>query len=85
MLRVMLTLGLLVLVPAAIVFWRMRDRAVMAPPPASVPQKVIGTSTLNHGDSRPGEKVLGASPLHPSDPRPGKGVDMAPDRSDRRP
>jgi hypothetical protein len=64
----MLILGLLVLVPAAIVFWRMRDRAVMAPPPPSIPQKVIGTSTLNHGD-----------------PRPGKGVDMAPDRPDRRP
>jgi len=54
-LRVMLILGLLVLVPAAIVFWRMRDRAVLAPPPPSVQQKVIGTSTLNHGDPRPGK------------------------------
>ena len=68
MFRVMLILGLLVLVPAAIVFWRLRDRAGVAPPPPSVPQKVIGISTLNHGD-----------------PRLGKGVDMAPDRSDRRP
>ena len=85
MLRVMLILGLLVLVPAAIVFWRMRDRAVMAPPPASVPQKVIGTSTLNHGDPRQEKEVIGASILHPIDPRQGKGVDMAPDRSDRRP
>ena len=68
MFRVMLILGVLVLVPAAIVFWRMRDRAGMTSPPPPVPQKVIGTSTLNHGD-----------------PRPGKGVDMAPDRSDRRP
>jgi hypothetical protein len=81
----MLILGVLVLVPAAIVFWRMRDRTVMAPPPPPVRQKVMGTSTLNHGDSRPGEKVIGASPLHPSDPRPEKGVDMAPERSDRRP
>jgi len=55
--RVMLILGLLVLVPAAIVFWRMRDRAVMAPPTPSVPQKVIGTSTLNHGDPRSGKEV----------------------------
>ena len=85
MFRVMLILGLLVLVPAAIVFWRMRDRAVMAPPPPSVPQKVIGSSTLNHGDPRQEKKVIGASILHPIDPRPGKGVDMAPDRSDRRP
>ena len=55
MLRVMLILGLLVLVPAAIVFWRMRDRAVMAPPPASVPQKVIGASILHPIDPRPGK------------------------------
>lgn len=68
MFRVMLILGLLVLVPAAIMFWRLRDRAVAVPPPPLVPQKVIGASTLSHGD-----------------PRSGKGVDMAPDRSDRRP
>jgi hypothetical protein len=85
MFRVMLILGVLVLVPAVIVFWRMRDRAGMTSPPPPVRQKAIGTSTLNHGDSRPGEKVLGASPLHPSDPRPEKGVAMSPNRSDRRP
>lgn len=85
MFRVMLILGVLVLVPAAIVFWRMRDRAGMASPPPPVRQKAIGTSTLNHGDSRPGEKVIGASPLHPSDPRPEKGVAMSPNRSERRP
>lgn len=61
MFRVMLILGLLVLVPAAIVFWRTRDRAVMAPPPASAPQKVIGTSTLNPSDPRP-EKGVAMSP-----------------------
>ena len=55
MFRVMLILGLLVLVPAAIVFWRMRDRTVVDPPPPPVPQKVIGTSTLNHSDPRPGK------------------------------
>jgi hypothetical protein len=53
----MLILGVLVLVPAAIVFWRMRDRAVMAPPPPSVPQKVIGASTLHPNDPRPGKEV----------------------------
>ena len=68
MFRVMLILGVLVLAPAAIVFWRMRDRTVMSPPPPSLPQKVIG-----------------ASILHPIDPRPGKGVDISPNRSDRRP
>ncbi len=68
MFRVMLILGVLVLVPAAIVFWRLRERAGMTSPPPAVSQKVIGSSTLDHGD-----------------PRPGKGVNMAPDRSDRRP
>ena len=82
MFRVMLILGLLVLVPAAIVFWRMRDRAVVAPPPPSGPQKVIGASTLNHGDPRQENEVIGASILHTIDPRPGKGVDLSPNRSE---
>lgn len=57
MFRVMLILGLLVLVPAAIMFWRLRDRAVAVPPPPLIPRKVIGASTLNHGDPRPGKEV----------------------------
>lgn len=68
MFRVMLILGLLVLVPAAIVFWRMRDRAVMAPSPPSVPQKVIGTSILHPIDPRP-EKGVDMAPDR-SDGRP---------------
>lgn len=55
MFRVMLILGLLVLLPAAIVFWRMRDRTAVTPPPPSVLQKSIGTSALNHGDPHPGK------------------------------
>lgn len=55
MFRVMLILGLLVLLPAAIVFWRMRDRTAVTPPPPSVSQKSIGTSALNHGDPHPGK------------------------------
>lgn len=69
--RVMLILGLLVLVPAAIVFWRLRDRAVTAPLPPPVSQKAIGTSTLNHGGPRLGNH---------DDPRPGKGTDTVPSR-----
>ena len=61
MYRVMLMLGLLVLVPAALVFWRTRDRAAVAPPPPAVPRKAIGTSTLNHGQPHPG-KDRDASP-----------------------
>ncbi|MCC6142109.1 MAG: hypothetical protein IT389_16020 [Nitrospira sp.] len=73
MFRVMLVLGLLVLVPAAIVFWRMRDRAVMAPPPPPVSQKAIGTSTLNHGGPRRGNH---------DDPRLGKGTTTVPGQSE---
>lgn len=57
MLRVMLILGLLVLVPAAIVFWRLRDRTVVTPPPPPVSQKAIGTSTLSHGIPEQGQGV----------------------------
>lgn len=49
MVRVMLILGLLVLVPAAIVFWRPRDRTAVTPPPPPLSQQAIGTSTLSHG------------------------------------
>jgi hypothetical protein len=68
--RVMLILGLLVLVPAAIVFWRTRDRTAVipSPPPPSVSQKSIGTSTLNHGD-----------------PHTGKGSDARPNRPEIKP
>ena len=55
MFRVLLILGLLVLVPAAIVFWRMRDRTAVTPPRPPVSQKSIGTSTLNHGDPHLGK------------------------------
>ncbi len=37
MVRVMMVLGLLVLVPAALVFWRMRKRAAM---PASADKRI---------------------------------------------
>ncbi|MEQ1793175.1 MAG: hypothetical protein ABL970_03205 [Nitrospira sp.] len=57
MFRVMLILGLLVLVPAAIVFWRMRDRTTVMPQSPSVSHKAIGTSTLNHGDPPAGKDV----------------------------
>lgn len=56
MFRFMLILGLLVLVPAAIVFWRMRDRTVVISPPPSISQKSVGTSALNHGDPHPGKR-----------------------------
>lgn len=49
MVRVMLILGVLVFVPAAIVFWRLRDRPTVTPPPAPVSHKAIGNSTLSHG------------------------------------
>ena len=68
MFRVMLILGLLVLVPAAIVFWRMRDRAAVTSSPMPVLQKVIGTSTLNHGDPHPEKDV--SSPPSRSERRP---------------
>ncbi len=57
MYRVMVILGLLVLVPAALVFWRTRDRASLDAPPPLVPQKVIGTSTLNHGQPQSGKDI----------------------------
>lgn len=49
MFRVMLILGVLVLVPAAIVFWRLRDRTAVTPSPPPVSQKAIGTSIVSHG------------------------------------
>lgn len=49
MFRVMLILGLLVLVPAAIMFWRGRDRTGVSSSPSAPPSRVIGTSTLSHG------------------------------------
>ncbi len=49
MFRVLLILGVLVLVPAAIVFWRLRDRTAVTPPFPPLSQKAIGTSTLSHG------------------------------------
>ena len=57
MLRVMLVLGLLVLVPAAIVFWRTRDRTVVEAPSgaekSTVYTRPLGTSTLSHGGPAP--------------------------------
>lgn len=53
MLRTLLVLGLLVLVPAVIMFWRTRDRAVIDPASVSErivgPSRPVGTSTLSHG------------------------------------
>lgn len=53
MLRIMLVLGLLVLVPAVIMFWRTRDRVVVDPSSVSEkivgPSRPVGTSTLSHG------------------------------------
>lgn len=53
MLRVMLVLGVLVLVPAVIVFWRTRDRSVVDSPSSgggnAVSSRPVGTSTLSHG------------------------------------
>lgn len=64
MVRVMLILGLLVLVPAAIVFWRLRDRTAVTPSPPPVSQTAIGTSTVNHGIPDPGRSFDG-SPNRP--------------------
>ena len=49
MFRVLLILGVLVLVPAAIVFWRTRDRTPVVPSPAGLPSQTVGTSTIGHG------------------------------------
>ncbi len=51
MFRVLFILGVLVLVPAAIVFWRTRDRAFLAPKPAGPPLHMVGTSTIGHSDA----------------------------------
>ncbi len=64
MVRVMLILGLLVLVPAAIVFWRLRDRTAVTPSPPPVSQKAIGTSAVSHGIPGPGRSFDG-SPNRP--------------------
>lgn len=57
MLRVMLVLGVLVLVPAVIVFWRARERAAVDSPSRSgvnaVSSRSVGTSTLSHGGPSP--------------------------------
>lgn len=57
MLRVMLVLGVLVLVPAAIVFWRTRDRSAVDSPiggaGSAVSSRPIGTNTLSHGGPSP--------------------------------
>ena len=54
MFRVLLILGVLVLVPAVIVFWRLRDRKPVTPTSPPVSQTAIGTSTLSHGIPDPG-------------------------------
>lgn len=51
MFRVMLILVVLVLVPAALVFWRTRDRTTPVTPPPAPSSKLVGTSTLSHGGS----------------------------------
>lgn len=57
MLRVMLMLGVLVLVPAVIVFWRTRDRSVVDSPSSAggnaVSSTAVGTSTLSHEGPSP--------------------------------
>ncbi|ALA58508.1 hypothetical protein [Nitrospira moscoviensis] len=64
MLRVLLVLGLLVLVPAVLVFWRTRDRAGIH----ASPSNIVGTSTLSHGSPpprparHPGEAPSGSPP-----------------------
>lgn len=49
MFRVLLILGVLVLVPAAIVFWHLRDRTAVTQSSPPLSQKIIGTSTVSHG------------------------------------
>jgi len=52
MVRVMLVLGLLVFVPAIIVFWRTREQDKGSQPvPSST--RPIGTSTISHGRQAP--------------------------------
>jgi hypothetical protein len=57
MLRVMLILGVLVLVPAMIMFWRTRDRSAVDSLSSgggkTVSSRPVGTSTLSHGESSP--------------------------------
>lgn len=60
MLRVMLVLGVLVLVPAVIVFWRTRERSIADSPAGgggrTVSSRSLGTSTLSHGGPSRTEK-----------------------------
>lgn len=72
MLRVMLVLGLLVLVPAVIVFWRTRDRSTIDSAVATgthgSSSKPVGTSTVSHGNPPPRPPAgRGRTAVSPSD------------------
>lgn len=49
MFRVLLILGVLVLLPIVILFWRARDRTSVPPSSAGLPSQTVGTSTIGHG------------------------------------
>lgn len=69
MVRVLLILGLLVLVPAVIVFWRTRERGGVH----GSSQKSVRASTVGHGGAMPQN--------HPTGPSTSK---FAPDESRRK-
>jgi hypothetical protein len=60
MLRVMLVLGVLVLIPAVIIFWRTKERSVVDSPADGgakpVSSRPVGRSILSHGGPSPADR-----------------------------